>query len=681
MHEVSIATPAQRWNFSRPVAVPARMLVACAVVLGLAGGVLAVEPPAPAARGARVDRRELEVTRVGGVALVRETLVVVNPRRAGEHAFIELPLTLLDGGTITAATVTSDGLALAGRTLDADAAAARFRRLRDPGAHAPAPVGLLALDRGGSASLELDLLAPGSRTVVTVDAIAPLAVREGEQQLELPCEDATIVHTDLRSTLEAAAAAGEPCLVRWPSPVELGVSLEWAYLPLGHGGVARVELVLGRALQAERRPAHVVFVVDASRSQGVDGVAAELELVRVLAAQLPHSRVAVVTFARHARVITPGLVPAGQLAAVLGGATVTPANGSNLVAGLTEAAAVLRGTAGPARVYVLTDRELPFVHSAAAAMRALTGVPRDTLVHVIQRHAGEGEPALDRLDAAGDDVSDLGLVLAATGGMLVDLSGGGRHHAEALARVTAELVEPRWLDELTVEVDGAGWHETILDGHRQHRAELSDESPLRRGMLAGWGESAMARVERRPAQVTVTGRVWGRTVRVVTPASESLGALLPALAAAEPGLLGDDLRVVGLAYRLVTSATSYLFSRPGAGPSTEGELAPLSLGSIGCRSNCSGRRGHASHVGILICQGDVVGQLAEALVAPVAACVARHGAPPAGSHLVVETAPDEILGVWARGPRGPLATCLEDAGWALDPPAGAVMHTTVSVAI
>ena len=151
--------------------------------------------------------------------------------------------------------------------------------------------------------------------------------------------------------------------------------------------------VASRLAEAPRQPA-VVFAIDASRSQGDDGVAAQLAIVRGYLAHAPDARVELVVVRREAVRLFGELVPAGAVAArlaALAPAALAPGNGSHLDRGLALAASVLASSPGPRRLVAFTDDRLRPTLTDPALRQALARLPQDAIAHVVVPTAGAAE--------------------------------------------------------------------------------------------------------------------------------------------------------------------------------------------------------------------------------------------------------------------------------------------------
>jgi hypothetical protein len=236
--------------------------------------------------------------------------------------------------------------------------------------------------------------------------------------------------------------------------------------------------------------------------------------------------------------------------------------------------------------------------------------------------------------------------------MVVDMSGD----QGASARVAMRgLVQPLRVDGF--RIDGAKIGD--LSG------ELDDAGAL----PAGRGIRLSALLDRAVGPLTVRGRIWGRELVLPIPVDRGLAAALPAFVfGSERQNDLDDVEKKAAALRggVVSPVTSLLVElddRP------TGHDEQLGTSGCGCDTGTS-LRGGSRDIGTgrvgrrrSAPEPDRQALLAAALLAPLRACAARHGA--ARIELTIETTLDEVVDVAARGGSAALADCAREAVWAL----------------
>lgn len=589
-----------------------------------------------------------------GAATLRVTRRFHNP--ADTHAGLTRHVDVPAGGVIRGFRVTpSGGPALHASLLGADEAAAQWEHLTSPGLAEPAPLARLEWSPGeDGAELELFGLPPGGVVEVAWEVLAPVDYEAGSVSLEVPLEEPTpgfLPPTFPPGLVDEAAdpELGVRLARAWVTSEDLDA--RWGTFPLDTDKTLwRLELdVAPRLSRLPERPT-VVFVVDASHSQGPAGLAAQLELVAPYLSHVPDARVEVVLYRRAAERLFGAFVPAPQVAARLAAVSaerLAPGNGSHLDHGARLAAELLAAEPGERRVVLFTDEEVRDALQPARLAEALQALPTDAVVHVVGRTAS-GSP--DELSEARDNAAAFAPIAAAWGGIFTRLHGSAAVPTQAAA-VVLELVRPTRLDAVRVEAVGL-------------EEELSVEDVLYEGSsarAAGVGPNP-------PELVTVTGRLWAREVRRVVHAAPALSERLPAFAIGDGTLrwqLEDDqLRTAAWFAGALSPVTSFLALPPGAAPSVIGVEAYDGIGGLGLHG-CSGGCGHTIGCGFGFAKAgiDYAAFLRELLSPAVTACAARHGEL-AGASLRVESTGDEVVDADATAATPALADCLTEVAWA-----------------
>jgi hypothetical protein len=387
----------------------------------------------------------------------------------------------------------------------------------------------------------------------------------------------------------------------------------------------------------------VVFVVDASHSQGPAGIAAQLEVIAPYLLQVPDAQVEVVVYRRFAERLFGRFVTATDFAAALHAVPaerLAPGNGSNLELGAALAAQVLEGSASPSRVVLFTDEELREGFTNEAALEALKRAPKDTVVHVVSRSGfSDGE-----LSERRNDEDPLSPIAKASGGVFFELSG---HPVDLLqgTRTMTPLVRPTRIDAL--EIDSAL---LTID----HPSEFVEGATLR----------ATAIDAEPPREIKVRGLIWGRPFERVVTADATLTRALPALAIGlgdiESQLSDDEVRVAAQAAGAVSRVTSLLAARESAGASTIGRTLTLGVGQSMWGCGCGGSFGTTSSCGGFF-RGGPQPDYDEALRGLLGAGLTGCGA--GGGHLHLEATGDEIVDVELTGLSPTVATCVTELVW------------------
>lgn len=521
--------------------------------------------------------------------------------------------------------------------------AAEWELLTGPGDAPPVPVGKLAWMYDGELALELFGLLPHETLTVSYDLLLAPTYEAGVVGFDFPHQV-----SGLQPRFERADAleSVDGFVVRRQHFTEPVADVRWATSQLDTDRtVWRFEVDAAPVLEPAPVEPRVVFVIDASHSEGPEGIAAQLELVGPYLANTPDARVEVVITRRFGERLFGRFVAAGDVPRLLkeSAAKFAPGNGSNLDDGAALAIRALAEVGGPARVVLFTDERLRGAFSTEATIEKLAGAPRDTVVHVVSR-TGEtsGALTLQRIDGA-----SLAPLAASTGGIFVKAAG---HEPDDEAVVTMrELVRPVRVDDFKVEAEGM---EPIVDD------VLTEGSTLR---LHG--------LEAKPPEfVTVTGKIWAREFRRVVPIDRSLAQRLPGLAIGErelrDQLSDDEVRSAAFLSQAVSPFTSYLAAPPNAAPSTAGGFFG-GTGGYGMSSRCGGCS-VKTHCGLRIGRvlPDLTPLLRQLLQPGVTACEAKL-AEVAQGRVSVEATGDEVVDVKVTGASPAMSECLTEAAWAV----------------
>lgn len=439
---------------------------------------------------------------------------------------------------------------------------------------------------------------------------------------------------------DAPAAAGEAGLATIslaPPAIDLWTARLGKAMASREKGFARLELDLAPELRPVPKKAQVVFVLDGSFSLGEEASAAQLDLVRAYLTHVPDAQVELVVYRRHAQRVFGRFVPATGLDAALAQASKAgafePGNGSALDEGLKLASALLAAGSGPRRLVATSDELLRSSLAADEAVRSLSSLPADAVVHVVVPHADRDDVTrLDRRDEA-----DLGPLATRHHGIFVDLKGLPARDLKALAPAVLELVRPTHIDRLATS-----------NGFQLERDVLRE----------GEGVRLMAFEAAPPERIVVTGRVWSDPVRKEVEATPAFSVATAAFVfgADEHQSLSDAEQMrLALMAKAVSPVTSYVAAEPGVRPST--------LGLAGAELH--GRGSGAGGLGVAL--GCARARRAPDLRSMIDAdaCV-RSVRPdqPWTVSLSVETTLDEVVDA-SSATRSAMAGCLVEAVWAL----------------
>lgn len=627
---------------------------------------------------------------------VRRTVHNGGPRHDQAVFWINVPETAVATGLRTMATVKGRPVWYDGELMEAEAAAAKYQELTGIGGYYPKDPALLSWRQQGFLALQVFPCPPGEDKTVEYTLSLPVEYVAGRSQVRLPRLGSEAMAAEIRvraadrrdQILINGSPVGTGARVRWPEAETSRLVLEDAELvggagpedepvddrlipdegsvlialrrqgaPRLDGRVASVALVGGerhlREFEIDAAPrlgeaprgAHVVVVVDASRSLGDEEVAAELAAARAYLAGFPDAKVEVVAFARQADPVFGRFVDVDAARGGLEGLALARRNGSDVDLALARAGELLRRApkGAPRRVLLLTDT----MTRASITPERLRGALASTgaLVHVGVPAAG-AESEVER-----DDAHAWAPAVRATGGLVwaaaIDVEDGAR--AERRRRAAfEEWVRPLRIDHVRVAAPGLG--EGDLDV-----PESLDEGEGIRDLRIGAAALPWVRVE---------GELWAAPVREVFARDPDHGRLWSALVFGSE-LLGElsEPEMMALAFRggAVSPVTSYLAIEPGVRPSTEGleEEEGIGLGGIGLIG--TGRGGGGSGYGRVAPPDPRAWILAETRRLREAC-----GAP--SFTLTFESTLDEVVAVGVAGRAGAMdpvsARCVEEGVWA-----------------
>lgn len=522
---------------------------------------------------------------------------------------------------------------------------AEWERLTGEGEAEPTPIGRLLWSWDGALQLEVFAVPPRESVTVAYDLLAPTRYEAGLMLVEVPAPEG------LAPRFEGATA--EPLdhgfLVRRQHLTQPVADVRWATAPLDLQRVLwRLEVDAAPVLEPAPVAPHVVFVIDASHSEGPSGIAAQLEVLPHVLAHTPDARVEVVVVRRRAERLFGAFVPVHEVPARLAAEAehLVPGNGSHLDEGARLAAQLLTGVQGPARVLLFTDERLRTSFTNAAALEALRGLPAGAVVHVVERTGRlRGTLREER-----DDLAPLAPVAEAWGGVFFRVEGSSAEAAPGeAARALLELVRPTRVDDL--QVDAADVEVSV-------QPSLAEGSSL---WLHGVAEHP-------PELITITGKVWGRPFRRVVALDDGLSRRLPGLAVGASDLRSqlddDEVRSAAFLAQAVSPVTAYLAAPPHAAPSRIG-TSEFTLGGVGASScGCGGAGLTLGGTGRVQALVDFRALLREGLAPGQAACAAQLGATASG-RVVIETTGDEVVDVEVSASGAAMTACLTEAAWAL----------------
>lgn len=635
----------------------------------------------------------VEVVIDGRVVRVREARRLENRDGGAEEAV--LAVDVVERGAAVGMRARVGGAWTQGQVLAVEAASERYAALTTGGApggrRGPA---LLSWTVPGELELAAFPLRRGRPLDVEIDAVAAPCAVDGLAVVYLPVveQGGELAVPELRvrgarSWIVRAGGAAPPELeARWSRLVEQCPSerfgdradaVVWQIdgaAPV-RAGLARLDLTTGRQLVRLEidvahelaplpRRARVVFVIDASVSQGADGVAAQLALAQGALSHVPDAEVELVLYRRHASPVLGRFEPAEQLARRLARVPRTALeveNGSDLDEGLALAGALLRRAGGgrPVRVIAFTDDLVRDALGPEAIAHALGSLPDGAVVHLVSTTGARGD-AFER-----NDEHPFAAAVARTGGMTVAMDAAAAV-ADAASAMRG-LMQPLTIDGVSLE-GGPG---LAID------AQLPAGESLR---LHAWSAARGA-----ATPIVLHGRVWGRAIDRAVAVAPELEAALPALVVGDEDLWRDldaveQLETARRAHA-VSPVTSLLVD-PGARATSYGEeevgsgCGCLGGGRISTVTHCGGVVGTSRTHRAALPPVDPVAALAQELGPAIAGCEALHGGKVRS--MDVEVTFEEIVSVRVDGTDAALRACATEAAWdlALDAKTFRVEHAT-----
>jgi hypothetical protein len=539
--------------------------------------------------------------------------------------------------------------------VDATQASADLRAVLD------APVGphqtSTVLVEGGDGRIEVSITAPrSSRLVLDVELRIPTCFYRDVRYAIVPDSWQPRLPPALRTLAASPTEIAEACsdggstdalwvgfatreVAQHPATLDR-VGTSAGRLALGTTHLARLELDVAGMLAGVPQDLATAIVIDGSRSVSNDEHAVQRALVASYLRKSPRGRVQVIAYDRHARPLLPAWTVASRAAPKVDGALdrLTPANGSNVEAGLTEAGSWLSQITGTRRIVLVTDERLANALAAIPAARLAKLVPAGTLLHVVALTDTGEAPARD-------DHAALAPLAAATAGMAIrtGLPDGGLDATLLVRPLTVDHVHlqtPGWKQ---LAVGFGGCPETLVAG----------------SSCTWWGRGdALA------GPLAIEAFVWGeRIVRDVHFDPGQASALARELT--HRNVLDPTLHEQAEVIARAVNGRWSLFARWGG---ADGYGAGFGMMGWGC--GCGGGSSSSTAIGS---SGRLIGSARPRppfdLHAQLATAVARCAPGSAKIDADVENTLDEIVAVQvvvhgAADPRA-LHACVEDAIWSV----------------
>jgi hypothetical protein len=547
-----------------------RLVVAALVLAGTAHA--EDEDPADTA-----DRPSVVHVRLDGQTAVFTARYAIDVGGPDERGGVRL--TLPSRGVVIGAAATVEG-AVHHLALDpAEHAAQVFDDLAAAagGPHRRWTVKLTAEPNDAAVSFEM-LASHGVHVGLELELTAPACFFEDARYVEIPAQWVRALPGGLARHFDDDKAP--PC----------GDGADWVRLPTAevssrpfgdqrigaHAGrldltaehIAHAEIMLAKTLSQVPPDLATVFVVDASRSVTGQQAIVQQAIVDSYVRLAPRSRVQVVAYARKAHALLPSWSIASQAAPritrELG--QLPGDNGSNIDAGIAEAAAWLARTDGTRRIVVFSDERLPDRIIELDATTLAPTLPAGTLVHAVALDATSGA-------IARDDAVTFGALAKATEGIGVFGRVDDEDHADAL-----QLVRPIAFEN--VKLRAPGWEAMHPESAREC---ATDDGVMPEGTSCTWWGHGVAAV----GPIELDGMLWNHRVQRVLRPDPTQGRRV----ARELSILGSDL---GDALQHEIERAAYAVNEVWAmtaswgGSDGYGDIDAIGVGRFGSGCGCGG---------------------------------------------------------------------------------------------
>lgn len=673
------------------------------------------------------DGHELRITMHHGhaVLVVRRTLWNWGLRSDQASYHLYLPDGAAATGLRSRGMVKGKPVWFVGELLEAEEAAAKYRKLTGWGGHYPKDPALLSWHDVGHLELQVFPVATNAPKVVEYTLVMPTRYRRGRDVLVLPrtglpchnprlfiraadghdtlwlneslfpqngslawprrSDEATDDASETASKDETEmddstneAGPGEPA----PAPADDGcaetgasqvtIELERAHMPT-LGGRLAVQSVAHRSLvhyQVETPaefapvPAHpnIVVLLDDSGSMNAADQWAGAAAIRQVLRRMPDARVAILAFSRHVRPITKGFVAAPLAAVSLQHYRYRRDNGSAVDEALRKADQLLANTAAGSARRVYLLSDLRTRNALEPSTLRAAFRRSQAVVHIAI--VNDSPPLL-----LPERNSPWTPVAEATQGLVWTANASREsEHQNALATVFEEWVRPTRLYHWKLTAPELG-HPKDEDSYEvevgRHFHEDDELSP-------GVSFSDFGITEEKVTSVHMQGELWSRKVRATLRPGDDQARLWSALLFGTrlvEGLSEADMMILARRGRAVSPVTSYLAIEPGVRPSTEGltEGEAYGVGGLGLVGTGSGGGGIGD--GVMGIGGHSTFDPQEFLEDLLAKAWAACDGGTAAARLTLENTGTEIVDVLdVQASNAKRAACLREAAWQFELP-------------
>lgn len=398
---------------------------------------------------------------------VRRTVHNGGPRHDQATFYIDMPAGAVAVGLRTLGVLDGKPHWFAGELLEAETAAARYRELTGIGGYYPKDPALLSWRSQSVLALQVFPCVPGEDKTIEYTLRIPTEYRDGRHHLVLSSMGTESLFA--QATV-SALVPGETVFIG-DNPVS---NMGWVHLKedadlsvapaassLLEGDVASLPVNPTKNIahyHVEAAPrlgtvpsgAHVVVLVDASRSLTEAEERAGLAMARAYVGHFPNGRIAVVPFDRRVRETAAGFVSVGQAQTALHMLHVDRNNGSHVDVALAHADALLaKAPSGAARrILLLTDTRTR-AEITPEMLKTKLGSSR-ALLHVGVVHRSH-KTSLIR-----DDAHAWNGVTRPSGGLVWNAATDwNSRDSEDVLTTFEEWARPKRIDHLNVRASGA----------------------------------------------------------------------------------------------------------------------------------------------------------------------------------------------------------------------------------
>lgn len=498
---------------------------------------------------------------------VRRTVHNGGPRHDQATFYIDMPSGAVAVGLRTLGMLEGKPHWFAGELLEAEAAAAKYRELTGIGGYYPKDPALLSWRSQDRLALQVFPCAPGEDKTIEYTLRIPTQYRDGRHHLDLPAMGTQLLHAEAsvwpmhsgETVYVADKPVAAPGWVRLKDQVDLSVapittsSLDGALasVPINpEKNLVHYHIEAAPRLGTVPAGAHVVVLVDASRSLKEHETTAALAMARAYASHFPGGRIAIVPFDRKVHVPKAGFVSVGQARTTLKTMTIEQQNGSHVDEALARADVMLAAapSSAPKRILLLTDTRTRAEVTPEMLKSKLQ--KSGALLHVSTLSSS------NQSWVAREDDHEWNAVTRPSGGLVwsasIDTDDTKRNET-----VFEEWARPKRIDHLSVRPRGIA------------PEELSFPTVLEEGQ--GLEDLRLPKIA--VDSVEVTGELWATPIRKVFTRDDAEGQRWAGLFFGT-NLYNDiteaEMMPLAMLGKVVSPVTSYLAIEPGVRPSTEG---------------------------------------------------------------------------------------------------------------